>query len=138
MTTYCIESPLFNICLQFNIFESDIKLSSNTLLTVSIKSDGFCANTDMDIDIKQFIIFIDNLEKLYSTLKGRAVIEEPYGEKQFIEFNVDQTGHIRVRGKLSSNGRNGFSQELVFENCIDQTYLSEFVRELSMLCNKYR
>ena len=138
MTSYSIVSSIFNICLTLNVFESDIKYPSNTIMTVCVESDGFSANTDMDIDIKQFVVFVDNLATLYSMLNGKAVIKEPYGEEQFLEFSGNRTGHICIRGRLCSNGRNGFIQELIFENCIDQTFLPKFIRELSALCAKYR
>jgi hypothetical protein len=111
---------------------------SNTVLTISVSSDGFCASTDMDIDIKEFVTFVDSLSSLYTTLNGIAIIQEPYGERQFVEFSADRSGHIGIRGKLSSNGRRGFVQELSFENCIDQTCLPDFIKNLSLLCTKYR
>ena len=135
---HLIKSPNFDIRFQLKVFEVDIEYSSNTILTVSVNSDGFCANTDMDIDIKQFVAFVDDLSSLYSSLTGSAVIQEPYGEQQFIEFCTDRSGHISIRGELSSNGRKGFMQKLTFENCIDQTYLPEFINILTLCCAKYR
>ena len=135
---HLIKSPTFDIRFQLKVFEVDIEYSSNTILTVSVNSDGFCANTDMDIDIKQFVAFVDDLSSLYTSLTGSAVIQEPYGEQQFIEFRTDRSGHISVRGELSSNGRKGFVQKLTFENCIDQTYLPGFMNSLALYCSKYR
>ena len=86
---HLIKSANFDIRLQLKVFEADIEYSSNTILTISVNSDGFCANTDMDIDIKQFVAFVDALSSLYSSLTGSAVIQEPYGEQQFIEFCKD-------------------------------------------------
>ena len=135
---YSIKSAGFDICFLLKVFETDIAYSSNTILTISVNSDGFCANTDMDIDIKEFVAFVDSLSSLYKTLNGTALIQEPYGERQFVEFSADRSGHIRIRGELSSNGRNGFVQKLNFENCIDQTYLPDFIKNLSLLCAEYR
>ena len=135
---HLIKSANFDIRLQLKVFDEDIEYSSNTILTISVNSDGFCASTDMDIDIKQFVAFVDALSSLYSSLTGSAVIQEPYGEQQFIEFCTDRSGHISIRGELSSNGRKGFMQKLTFENCIDQTYLPEFVNSLTLCCAKYR
>ena len=135
---HLIKSANFDIRLQLKVFDADIEYSSNTILTISVNSDGFCASTDMDIDIKQFVAFVDALSSLYSSLTGLAVIQEPYGEQQFIEFRTDRSGHISVRGELSSNGRKGFMQKLTFENCIDQTYLPGFMNSLALYCSKYR
>jgi hypothetical protein len=135
---YSIKSANFDICFLLKVFETDIAYPSNTILTISVNSDRFCANTDMDIDIKEFVAFVDSLSSLYKTLNGTALIQEPYGERQFVEFSADRSGHFRIRGELSSNGRNGFVQKLNFENCIDQTYLPDFIKKLSLLCAEYR
>ena len=92
----------------------------------------------MDIDIKEFVTFVDALTSLYKTLNGTAIIQEPYGERQFIEFRADRSGHINIRGELSSNGRNGFLQKLFFENSVDQTYMPDFIENLTMFAAKYR
>ena len=133
-----IKSEGFYICFQLKVFGSDVEYSSNTILTISVISDNFSANTDMDIDIKSFLFFVDALSSLYTTLNGTAIIQEPYGEQQYIELRADRSGHINIRGKLSSNGRGGFLQKLSFENCIDQTYLPEFISNLSSFCSRYR
>ena len=138
MTEYSIKSAEFDLCFRLQIFETDIPYSSNAILTVSVHSDGFCANADMDIDIKEFVAFVDSLSSLYERLNGTAIIQEPYGERQFVEFSADRFGHICVRGELSSNGRNGFLQKLTFENGVDQTYLPDFIQNLSLLCAEYR
>ena len=138
MKEYVIKSEGFYICFQLKVFESDVSYSSNTILTISVISDNFSANTDMDIDIKSFVVFVDALSSLYTTLNGTAIIQEPYGEQHYIELIADRSGHINIRGKLSSNFRGGFLQELSFENCIDQTYLPEFIGNLSSFCSRYR
>ena len=135
---YFIKSEILDIRLKLKVFETDIAYTSNTILTISVNSDGFCANTDMDIDIKEFVAFVDSLSSLYKTLNGTALIQEPYGERQFVEFSADRSGHIRIRGEVSSNGRKGFVQKLTFENRIDQTYLADFIKNLSLLCAEYR
>lgn len=138
MTTCCIDHPNFTIRLQLHVFESDIPYPSNTTMTVSVNSDGFCANTDMDIDIKQFVVFVDNLSSLYSTLNGIAIIQEPYGEQQFIKFSGDRTGYIGISGRLTSNNHSNCVQTLSFENSIDQTYISNFAKSLYAICAQYR
>ena len=92
----------------------------------------------MNIDIKEFISFIEDSKTLYETLTNCAMIQEKYSGQQYIKFFGNKTGHIFVSGQLNSNGDNGFEQKLSFENCIDQTYLSEFINNLSLFCDKYR
>ena len=137
MTDFCIVSDYFHLCFQPKVFERDVQYPSNTILTVCVNSDGFCADTTMDIDIKEFVSCVDALSALYTKLKGTVVIKEPFG-RQFIEFAADQTGHIHISGALYSNGRHGFVQELVFENLVDQTYLPDFISNLAAFCAQYR
>ena len=132
-----IDHPHFKLQLQLKVFESDITYPSNTIMTVSVDSDGFCASTEMEVDIKQLGVFVNNLSSLYSTLNGIAIIQEPYGEEQFIKFSGDGSGHVAVSGKLTSNNRNDFAQSLFFENNIDQTCLQDFVKSLSGICAQY-
>ncbi len=138
MNTLGIETSQFEIKLQLNVFDTDVDYPSNTVMNVAVYSDGFSAVADMDIDIKQLIVFKDNLAELYNTLKGVAKIQEPYGMQQFIEFSGDGKGYIQISGKLNSFGQNGSAQELKFENSIDQTCLPEFISNLSDICCKYK
>lgn len=138
MNTCHIDHPNFNLQLQLKVFESDIPYPSNTIMTVAVDSDGFCGKTEMEIDIKQFVEFSNELSTIYSTLNGTAIIQEPYGEEQFVKFNGDGSGHVTVNGKFTSNNRNGFAQSLFFENNIDQTCLQDFVKSLSGMCAQYR
>ena len=78
MKECAIKSEGLYICFQLKVFESDVAYSSNTILTISVISDNFSANTDMDIDIKSFVVFADALSSLYTTLNGTAIIQEPY------------------------------------------------------------
>lgn len=135
---YSIKSPDFDICFQPKVFEADIADSSNTILTVFVRSGDFCGKTDMDIDIKAFAEFVDALSALYETLNGTAIIREPYGYRQFIEFTADRSGHIGISGEVCANSQGGFFQKLAFENTVDQTYLHDFIKTLSLFCDKYR
>lgn len=136
--TILLESESFSLSLDFQVFKSDISYPSNTVLTVSVLSAGFSASTIMDIDIKDIPTFCYQLQKVYDSLKGEAKIQEPYGNQQYILFSGDKKGHILVSGMLNSNGANGFWQELKFKNCIDQTFLPKFIKELSAFLNQYK
>ena len=133
-----LESENFCLSLDFQVFESDISYPSNTILSVSVSSEGFSASTIMDIDIKDVPTFCNELQKIYDSLRGEAKIQEPYGNQQYILFAGDKTGCIFVSGKLNSNGANGFWQELKFENCLDQTFLPQFLRKLTTVSSKYK
>ena len=134
---FILESKQFSLSLDFQVFESDIEYPSNTILSVCVSSSGFSASTTMDIDIKAFCNFCNELEIVYNTLKGSAKIREAYGN-QYILFSGDRLGHIMISGFLDSQGANGFWQELKFENCIDQTYFSSFLKGLANFTAKFK
>ena len=130
---HTLTSETFSLELELQIFEADIAYSSNTIMTVTVESDGFRGCTDMDIDIKDFARFAAGASRLYDTLGGTARIEEPYGHQQFLELAGDGIGHVEVCGMLHSG-----TQELRFENVFDQTYLKDFAKEIERVYGKYR
>ena len=125
-----LETENFKLSLDFQVFNSDISYPSNTILSVSVFSEGFSAYTTMDIDINDVASFCANLQQIYNYLGGEAKIQEPYGNRQYILFSADKKGHILISGTLNSNGTKGFWQELKFENIIDQTLLPLFIKKL--------
>jgi len=128
-------SEQFELQIEMSVYKSDISLPVNTTLNISVHSYGFYANTTMDIDIKNLIVFARELLQLYTTLSGTAKLEEPYGNS-FIEFLAETGGHIAIKGQLNKQYLN-FSHKLWFENEIDQTYLCDFVASILDECNEY-
>lgn len=124
----------FCLSLELEIFESDIRFPSNTIMKVCVESSGFKGNSEFDIDIKEMAKFCNSLSEIYSSLNGTATIKEAFGE-QYVEFKGDGKGHIYVRGLTTSTDE--FSQELKFENIVDQTVLKDFSKELSDTYKKY-
>lgn len=120
----------FSLKFKLRVFEEDIQLSSNTLLEVCVKSNGFSGCSTMDIDIKEFIQFASDLNRIYETLTGEARIEEPYGIHMYIAFHGDGRGHITVKGYLHDVDCIGNEHRLEFENCIDQTCIKDFCYNL--------
>lgn len=102
---HTLSTPKFSISCDPQVFESDIACPSNTTLYVSIHSDGFCANANMDIDIKAFAQFAADLKSMYDNLKGAAIIQEPFGHQMFIRFEMDRRGYIHVNGKVNNCGK---------------------------------
>ncbi len=123
---HIIESENLTLCIEPQIFEADIKLPTNTILSIEVKSDGFAANTTMDIDIKDLAKFSKDVCHIYETLKGEARLEEPYGQQMYLSFVGNGRGHIAIKGHLHKGNRNGSEQVLEFENDIDQTCLKQF------------
>ena len=122
---YQLKTDNFFLGCELQVFESDIKYPSNTVMQISVSSSGFSGESSMDIDVKQFAVFSAELLNIYDTLTGAARIDEPYGE-QFIQFSGNGLGLIQVKGYLIDNSANGCIQKLNFENEFDQTYLKDF------------
>lgn len=134
---YIMNAKNFIFECEPEIFEKDTALPTNTILSVHVESDGFGGQTAMDIDIKEFAEFAADLKSLYDLLKGTARLTEPYSENR-IEFSCKRNGNITVKGLLNSHCRNGFEQELCFENEFDQTYIKNFAEVLFRDFEKYR
>ena len=127
---YKIKSDRF--CLEFepDVHESDLTFKANTNLRVKVVSDGFSADSFMDIDVKDLSCFAAQLHGLYESLEGAARLEEPYSVHNYIEFSAMGGGHIAVRGRINNKNAYGRTQELTFDNEIDQTYLQGFAKKL--------
>ena len=130
MKSYKLITDNFKLEIELKIYEKDIEIPTNSTLNLKIDSDNFTAITTMDIDINSFINFASELLNIYNSLNGAIRLEESYGDN-YIEFNVNHSGHIFVRGVVNNLCRNGHTQELKFENEFDQTYLKDFVKEIN-------
>ena len=91
----------------------------------------------MEVVVQGLGEFAVQLKDLYETLSGEARLEEPYSVHNYIEFIAETGGHIRVMGRLNNKSAYGYTQEINFENEIDQTYLREFVNRLLADFGKY-
>ena len=130
-------SPHFQLSLCFQAGEPDIPQSSIAVVAVFVQSDGFSASTTMDIDIKDILVFFDQLQDLYQSLSGEARIQESFGYQQYILFSGNRTGHLFISGKLQAGGEHGFCQELRFENATDQTFLPQFIGDINQFMQNY-
>lgn len=128
MAKHTLAYDAFSITLDIEVFENDIKYPTNTCMNIQVESCGFCGSAIMDIDVKEFAKFSVQLFEIYTSLTGKTRIQEPFGHKQYIEFEGDGMGHISICGEIW--GETGFSQILYFENMIDQTALRDFAKQL--------
>ena len=134
---YRIEADTFSLELFPEIHEQDFAYPVNVNLGVKVSSYGYSADTFMDVGVQGIAEFALQLKNLYETLTGQARLEEPYSVHNYIEFSVKTGGHIRVTGRLNNKSAFGYTQEINFENEIDQTYLRRFVNRLHADFNKY-
>ena len=134
---YRIETDTFKLEFFPEIHEQDFAYPVNVTLGVKVSSYGYSADTFMDVGVQRIAAFAAQLKNLYESLKGKAILEEPYSDHNYIEFIAEATGHIRVVGRLNNKNAFGYTQEILFENEIDQTYLSRFVKGLHADFTKY-
>ena len=129
MRKYILKAGDFILEMELAVFEEDMDIPINSMLQIKIHSDHFSAATTMDMDIRAFRIFAEELSHVYTSLEGYAELREPYGNS-FMIFKAMANGHIHVNGVVYSHCISGHEQELRFENEFDQSYLREFVREI--------
>ena len=135
---YNIKTENFFLELDLQVFETDISISpSNTTLKLKVKSFGYTGDSEFEINIKDFIDFIENSHKIYDSLNGNARLEEVYGKKQYIDFLADDKGHILVRGFIFQINDDK-EQELKFSSEIDQTVLKNFIEQTIDIYTKYK
>ncbi len=127
---YRIEADTFILEFIPEIHEQDLVYPVNVYLGVKVSSYGYSADTFMDVGVQGIAGFALQLKGLYDTLSGEARLEEPYSVHNYIEFVAETGGHIRVYGRLNNKSAYGYTQEINFENEIDQTYLRDFVNRL--------
>jgi len=134
---YRIEADRFTLEFFPEIHEQDIAYPVNIYLGVKVSSYGYSADTFMDVGVQGIAEFALQLKDLYETLSGKARLEEPYSVHNYLEFVAKTGGHIRVIGRLNNKSAYGYTQEINFENEIDQTYLRDFVSRLAADFGKY-
>ena len=130
MNTYRLESENFRLELNPVSYENELDSPVNTAIGVKLSSYGFSAESELLVNVRMLKSFAVDLKQMFEELQGSARIEEPYGEKSFIEFTLATGGHIKVKGAIDNKAAYGYTQSLSFENEIDQTHLKDFCEKL--------
>jgi len=92
-----------------------------------VRSRGFCVEFPFYFEVEPLRGFIEQLEQMDQTLKGKAVLKPMY-EDHFIEVELSSAGHVTVRGQVIEYSE--MPQSLKFEFNTDQTCLAPLIREL--------
>lgn len=103
---------------------------------INVWSEGFSAESCFDTEDVLIAGFASQLNEMYQKLDGSAIIQDLYETDSYIQFIAQKRGHIAVRGQIIWI-RNRHTQQLTFENEIEQTYLRDFVRALTADYAKY-
>lgn len=95
-----------------------------------VYSRGFALEWPFYFESHPLDEFIIGLEKMNQTLKGSSQLKPEY-MPDFIEFKLDETGHLFVRGEVKEYSP--MEQSLKFEFMTDQTCLKDFINGLNKL-----
>ena len=115
----------FHLELRAKIYKED-PVVNNVSMFVKVESSGFAGTMEMDVGSVDLDSFIQDVLNMNNYLKGKAGIEEPYGDHCFIALEIDKSGHVTVSGMLRVR-----TQRLEFENSFDQTYLAVLAKKLA-------
>lgn len=102
--------------------------------TVSVKVGGFSGWFGAAFMTEDFSRFLNQLRQLYETLGGKAEFNTIEGQL-LIALEGDGKGHIEVRGEAMDAA--GTGNRLLFNLAIDQTQLSQTMKELSNIVSEY-
>jgi len=111
-------------------YKNDISIDAvpNGTIRILIKTDKYAAKSFLDINHKDFVAFFNNIVGLWKSLKpGNAIIKEPYGYEQYVEF-VSENGKFTIKGKLVDQDYMNFKME--FSEVVDQSYMNDFIKEI--------
>ena len=103
---------------------------------IDVWSKGFSAESCFDTEEALIADFASQLNEMYQKLEGSAIIQDLYETDSYIEFIAQKRGHIAVRGQITCT-RDRHTQQLTFENEIEQTYFRDFVTALTADYAKY-
>lgn len=95
-----------------------------------VNSRGFAVERPFIFEQTPFDHFVKGLKKMDKTLEGSSQLKPQY-MPDFIEFKLDTTGHLFVKGEI--NEYSFEAQSLKFEFKTDQTCLNHFINDLKKL-----
>ena len=98
---------------------------------IHVVSGDFSGSTAFCVEHKTIEEFLDSLKSIYETLFGECNIIDTDSD-DFIKFQCIKNGHITVSGQIGGSYNEQF---LKFCFDIDQTYLYEFITDISHLLN---
>lgn len=98
----------------------------NSIVLIKVESDGFCGNTETIISAANLRLLLKKLTEMYNSLEGEITLKNlDYGSN--LKIKCDKLGKFHFEGSLIN-----FSfQQLQFNNIADQTYLNDFIKNLS-------
>ncbi len=98
----------------------------NCTFTAKVVSNRFRGIAECECDYKEWLKFVDNLDKLYNFKINEVTLNDiSYGSK--VNFHLGNSGHLNISGILYGEHA---EQSLHFTFTADQTCLVKFIDEL--------
>ena len=107
---------------------------NDILLSVTVKVKGYSAADQAWVVASSFHQFLNELQKLDLTRKGRAVLEGASSDDLGLEFfSTDTAGHMAVKGHVGWDSSERHLQQLRFGFDFEPDMLPKLVREFENL-----
>lgn len=94
-----------------------------------IETDGFKGHGPIYLFENDVPVYIDKIESMYQTLKGKCRIQDTESEDSFVEFEFKER-KLFFTGLISN-----YFQKLIFECEVDQTILNSLLLVLKKINN---
>ena len=99
---------------------------------VAVYAGGFQGETSPFVEARDFVVFLADLRKLFTELKGTAKFTTTENQVGFV-LSGDGLGHIKLQGHLLD--RAGIGNRLDFIVSYDQTSLADSIAGVERLVN---
>lgn len=107
------------------MFDDDFK---RVIFNLSIDFEFFKAQTTQDAEEFDFLNMKECLQKIYNR-EWKSFVFNPIGKQFSMQFDLQETGQIKVRSKLSNIM---FTGKFEFEYITDQTFIPELIKEIEI------
>jgi len=111
-------------------YKDDVKLGvpNNGFFTLTVETKLYKGISKLEIDIKDLQLFFSDVIHLWTTLnKGEAIIKEPFGYNQYLQFKSNG-GFFDITGEICDV--DGCSYKMTFFERLDQSYLNSFINQI--------
>lgn len=104
------------------------------LCSISVLFGGFSGKFSASFQIYDFVKFSEEVQKLYTCLKGKATFNSIEGQLEF-KLTGDGKGRVELEGNCMDIV--GIGNELTFSTGFDQTYLESIISDLEEVIANY-
>ena len=96
---------------------------------IRVKSGDFSGASNFCMPKTSIISLIDNLEKMYTKLKGRSQLTDSDSDA-YVRFEMENLGHMSISGQIGGSHQDHYMK---FAYTVDQTVLRYFIQVLKRI-----